>query len=52
MTNAIRMTMTRRKQMVVGVVLGFWVRKRKIINKWRMVDDDSKIRKIGAYLFC
>ncbi|MBE2926581.1 hypothetical protein [Anoxybacillus flavithermus] len=41
MTNAMKMTTARGKQMVVGVVLGFWVRKRKIINKWRMIDDEN-----------
>lgn len=49
MANIITMTMTGRKQMV-DVVGGFWVRKRKLINKWRNWND-SKIRKIGAYLF-
>lgn len=41
--NAIRMTMTtaRRKQMVVVVVWDFGMRKRKILNKWRMVDDEN-----------
>ncbi|WP_339210081.1 hypothetical protein NSQ41_12810 [Aeribacillus sp. FSL K6-8210] len=51
MTNAIRMAMitTRRKQKSVDVVVwAFGVR--KIIRKWRNVYD-SKIRKIGAYLF-
>jgi hypothetical protein len=42
-TNAIRMKMTTagRKQKFVGVVSGFMDRKRKLINKWRMVDDEN-----------
>ncbi|MGZ0086365.1 hypothetical protein ACWNXI_12570 [Caldibacillus thermoamylovorans] len=44
MTNASRMTMTTagRKQMFVDVVVwDFGDRKRKLINKWRMVDDEN-----------
>ncbi|WP_160331360.1 hypothetical protein [Geobacillus sp. B4113_201601] len=44
MANVIRMTMTtaRRKQIFVDVVVwDFGVRKRKILNKWRMVDDEN-----------
>ncbi|MGG3920290.1 hypothetical protein ABEV38_13530 [Parageobacillus thermoglucosidasius] len=44
MTNAIRMTMatTGRKQKFVGVVVwAYGMRKRKILNKWRMVDDEN-----------
>ncbi|WP_156484084.1 hypothetical protein [Geobacillus thermoleovorans] len=44
MTNAMKMTMTTagRKQMFVGVVVwAFGDRKRKLINKWRMVDDEN-----------
>ena len=53
MANAMKMTMTTtgRKQKFVGVVVwGYGMRKRKILNKWRN-ENDSKIRKIGAYLF-
>lgn len=52
MTNAMELTMmTRRKQIFVDVVWVFGVRKRKLINKWRNVND-SKTRKIGLYLQC
>ena len=40
MTNAMKLTMTGRKQMV-NVVWAFGMRKRKILNKWRMVDDEK-----------
>jgi hypothetical protein len=52
MTNTNAMTMTGRKQMMVGDVVGaFGMRKRKFLNKWRN-ENDGKTRKIGAYLFC
>jgi hypothetical protein len=44
MANAMKMTMTTagRKQMFVDVVVwGYGMRKRKILNKWRMVDDEN-----------
>lgn len=44
MTNAMKMKMTRGKQKFVGVVWAYGMRKRKILNKWRMVDDENSKR--------
>lgn len=42
MTNAMKMTTARGKQMVVDdVVWVFGMKKRKILNKWRMIDDEN-----------
>jgi hypothetical protein len=42
MANAIKMTMTKRKQMNGVVVGAYCAKKRKLFKKWRMVNNDEK----------
>jgi hypothetical protein len=44
MANVMELVMTGRKQAVDVVVWAYWMRKRKISNKWRMVDDENSKR--------